>query len=403
MSGIQKKIAVLTVGRSDFSILFPLIRRLQGDPTFDVGLWVGGGHFDPNAGNTIDDVKSSGVPIWAAFPTAAFGSTELATIGMMSSQLGQVETALSEGPRPDLVIILGDRFEAVSIGLALVPTNIPIAHISGGSVTEGAIDDVFRHCLTKMSKLHFCDVPDFATRIHRMGEAAETIFAVGALGLDGIVEQGFKPFAKMRDAFEISDAIGPGYALATVHPETRSLHLTEQMTTALIQSLIDNKQPTIFTYPNADPYASKIIELIEQAAQDHEQFHVVKNFGRAWFYTAMHNAGIVVGNSSSGIIEAASFKLPVLNIGDRQKGRYCGENVVHCGIEPKEIADGIAQVLEMRDTNRLKDFINPYGDGKAAERVHEVLRGFDWSMATSAKPFADFNPFYNGNLGVDLQ
>ena len=159
------RVAVLTVGRSDFSILHPLVVALAADERFETGLWVGGGHFDLSTGETRQDIIASGLPVWAEIPCSVFSPAPAETNRAMSEQIQGVASALSSS-NPDVVVILGDRFEAVSVGLALVPHNVPIAHISGGSVTEGAIDDVFRHCLTKMSTLHFCDLPRFGIGRH---------------------------------------------------------------------------------------------------------------------------------------------------------------------------------------------------------------------------------------------
>jgi len=336
------RVAVLTVGRSDFSILHPLVRALHEDDAFAAGLWIGGGHFDPSTGETRRDVQTSGLPVWAELSCTVFDPAEINKA--MAEQMQQVSAALA-ATRPDLVIILGDRFEAVTIGLALVPHNVPIAHISGGSVTEGAIDDVFRHCLTKMAAFHFCDLPAFARRIQAMGEHPAKIFAVGALGLDGIVSAPQFSFAELAAAFDLPDHFENGFILATLHPETRALGSTQAMVDGLLAALDQTGQPVVFTYPNADPNADVIIAAITKAAGP--RLKVIQNFGLRWFYTAMAHATCVVGNSSSGIIEAASFGLPVVNIGDRQKNRYCAENVLHCAIDAQAIAKTVAQAMHL--------------------------------------------------------
>lgn len=372
------RVAVLTVGRSDFSVLHPLVVALLQDDTFDVGLWVGGGHFDPNTGETRQDVIASGLPIWAEIPCTVFAPTPNDTNRAMAEQIQGVAGALAVSA-PDIVVILGDRFEAVSIGLALVPHNIPIAHISGGSITEGAIDDVFRHCLTKMSTLHFCDLPEFAQRIEAMGEDPACIFAVGALGLDGIKAAPRLGFAELAAQFDLPDHFSNGFILATLHPETRAPQDTQNMVDGLLEALAATGEPVIFTYPNADPYSDVIIKSINAAAQNNPNICVVKNFGLRWFYTAMNLATCVVGNSSSGIIEAASFGLPVVNIGDRQKGRYCEYNVIHCAIDPPSIVAGVTKAISPDMRAAMVGFQNPYGDGQAIPRVIHALHTVNWS------------------------
>jgi UDP-hydrolysing UDP-N-acetyl-D-glucosamine 2-epimerase len=386
---------MVTVARSDFSILLPLARLLADDPTFDVGLWVGGAHFDPAGGMTVRDVERMGLPIWARIEGTEFGHTPAGTVAAMADQLAGFGRTVAHGPRPDLVLILGDRFEAIAAGLALVPHDIPIGHISGGSISEGAIDDVFRHALTKMAGLHFCDIPEFARRIQQMGEEPGRIYTVGALGLDGIHAVPPKGFADFQAHFGFA-GLQPGYVLATLHPETRAPDQTGPMVLAMVQALAATGRQVIYTYPNADPGADAIIPVIE-AARSHGHF-VVRNFGVAWFYTAMAHAGLVVGNSSSGIYEAASYALPVVDIAGRQRMRFHGANVLHCGPAQADIAACIAQATDPAFVTSIKEMVNPYGDGRAAVRVQAVLHGLDWAYLTSPKRFVAVDDSFQGGL-----
>lgn len=383
---LRRRIAVVTVGRSDFSILRPLVQRLCHDARFDAGLWVGGAHFDPASGRTVDDIVASGLPIWARIDAQSYGHTPAGTVAAMSHQLAGFGHAITAGPRPDLVIILGDRFEAIAAGLACVPHNLPVAHLSGGSVSEGAMDDVFRHALTKIACLHFCDIPDFARRIRQMGEQPARIFTVGALGLDGIAAAEPRAFDEFVTQFAFT-GLQPGYVLATLHSETRYPERTGPMAHAMVAALAASGRQVIYTYPNADPGSAEIIAAITAAARTHAGHHVVRNFGSTWFYTALAHAGMVVGNSSSGLYEAGSFRLPVLDIGERQKGRFHGRNVLHCAATEADIAKGLQATAAL--SGELKDFVNPYGDGRAADRIVDVLAGLDWGDMASPKVFAD--------------
>lgn len=402
-----RRIAVVTVGRSDFSILRPLVQLLRATPGFDAGFWVGGAHFDPAGGMTLRDIEASGLPVWARVQAQSFGHTPAGTAAAMADQLrgfgAAAEGATAEGgagPRPDLVLILGDRFEAVAAGLALVPFGIPVGHLSGGSITEGAIDDVFRHALSKLAALHFCDLPEFARRIQQMGEEPARIFTVGALGLDGVRAAPPRDFAALRDQFAF-DGLQPGYVLATLHPETRSPALTRPMAEAMVAALAASGRQVIYTYPNADPGADQIIEVLQGAAAAHPGQFLVRNFGFAWFYTAMAHAGLVLGNSSSGIYEAASFGLAVVDIGDRQKNRFHGANVLHCGPTQPEIAACLAQATAPGMAALLAGFHNPYGDGRAAQRILRVLQDLDWAYLASPKRFVALDPDFIG-MQVEL-
>lgn len=389
-----KRIAVATFGRSDFSILLPLCRKLVADRRFEAGLWVGGAHFDPVSGSTVTDVANSGVPIWESIDAGAYDTSPAGTVDMMAAQMRGFAAAATSGP--DLVLILGDRFEAVAAGLAMVPLGVPVGHISGGSITEGAIDDVFRHCLTKIAAIHFCDLPEFARRLHRMGEAPDRIVTTGALGLDSFAEAELRSRQAFTDHFDLG-GIGEGFVLATLHPESRAPESTAPMAHAMIEALAGLDRDVVMTYPNADPGSESIVAVIEEAAASRSNFHVVRSFGATWYPTAMHLAGLMVGNSSGGIIEAASFELPVVDIGDRQKGRAHGPNVLHCERDHRSISAAleIAVSEEFRSAARGG---NIYGDGRGADRVIDTLASIDWSIVTAPKPFAEPDSTFRGEL-----
>jgi UDP-hydrolysing UDP-N-acetyl-D-glucosamine 2-epimerase len=390
-----RRIAVATFGRSDFSILRPLCQQLALESDFDVGWWVGGAHFDAPSGRSVAEIEAVGIPIWARIDCGVYDRSELGTVDMMAQQMTGFASAAAASPEPDLVLILGDRFEAVAAGLAMVPLGVPVGHISGGSITEGAIDDVFRHCLTQIAIVHFCDLPEFARRIQHMGEPPEHIFTTGALGLDAFVTAPRRPFAELTAAFELT-GLEPGYVLATLHPESRLPDATRPMTEALVDALRATGRQVVFTHPNADPGSDTIIEIIESAATGAD-IHCVSGFGADWFPTAMAHAGLMVGNSSGGIIEAASFDLPVVDIGDRQRGREHGPNVIHCGRERSAIADGIDAATDPAFI-ALAATGNIYGDGRGRERVTTALRSLDWKHLRDPKRFADPDPNFRGTL-----
>lgn len=391
-----RRIAVVTVGRSDFSIVRPLCELLNEAPDFDLTLWVGGAHFDEVSGRTIRDIEATGLPIGARIEAGITGNDPASIGANMAAQTAgfarAAADAIAAGQRPDLVIILGDRFEAIAAGLAMIPFGLPIAHVSGGSVTEGAIDDMFRHALTKLSHLHFCDLPDFARRINQMGEEPWRIHVTGALGLDGILARPIEPFEALAAHFGL-EGLRPGYVLATLHPETVMQERTDGMARAMVQALTASGQQVVYTYPNADPGAEEIVRIIEGAAKLPDQY-VVRNFGLKWFYSAMAHAGMVVGNSSSGIYEAASFGLPVVDIGERQKSRFHGENVLHSDDTAEAITAAMHEAAAMRP--RIQDMVNPYGDGKGAQRLVASLRNLDWARLKAPKRFATVEPDFAG-------
>ncbi|MFW2335036.1 UDP-N-acetylglucosamine 2-epimerase [Ilumatobacter sp.] len=400
----SRRVAVATFGRSDFSILRPLCRLLDADPGFESGLWVGGAHFEDVSGRTVADIEASGLSIWARIDGGTYERSPRATVEMMATQMrgfgavaaGQEDTGVqTTGPRPDLLLVLGDRFEAVAAGLAMVPMGVPVGHISGGSITEGAIDDVFRHCLTKIAAVHFCDLPRFAQRIQHMGEPTDRIFTTGALGLDACVNADVRDF----DAFAAHHGftgLRPGFVLATLHPESRHPEVTRPMAEGMAAALGDSGRQVVYTYPNADPGSDSVIDVIETAAASPERY-CVRGFGSDWFPTAMAHAGLMVGNSSGGIIEAASFGLPVIDIGERQKGRDHGPNVIHCNRDRTAILEAINTATDP-DFEPFAAAPNIYGDGRGAERVMAALRSLDWSAIAAPKRFADPEPGFLGSL-----
>lgn len=401
-----RRVAVATFGRSDFSILRPLCRLLVADPAYEAGLWVGGAHFEDVSGRTVSDIQASGLPIWARIDAGSSDRSAFGTVEMMAAQMtgfaavaagrdrGGVEVDVS-ARSPDLLLILGDRFEAVAAGLAMVPLGVPVGHISGGSITEGAIDDVFRHCLTKIAVAHFCDLPRFAQRIQHMGEVPERIFTTGALGLDSFAAAEQHGFAAFADVFGLA-GLQPGYVLATLHPESQRLELTAPMAEAMVAALVDSGRQVVFTYPNADPGSDSVIEAIEAVAE-HPAIYVVRGFGADWFPSAMGHAGLMIGNSSGGIIEAASFGLPVVDIGDRQKGREHGPNVLHSERDRLSIGAAINTATDASFATRASSG-NIYGDGRGAQRVIQALKSIDWTALAQPKQFADPDPGYVGEM-----
>ncbi len=391
----QRRIAVATFGRSDFSILRPLCQILSLDPDFDIGLWVGGAHFETVSGLTVSDVETSGIPIWAQIDCGDYDRSAVGTVDMMARQMTGFARAAASSRDPDIVLILGDRFEAIAAGLAMVPLGIPVGHISGGSITEGAIDDVFRHCLTKIAAVHFCDLPRFARRIQLMGEPPDRIFTTGALGLDAFAVTPLREFDDFAATFELN-GLEPAFVLATLHPESQHPDVTGPMARALVAALRASGRQVVFTYPNADSGSDTVIDVIE-AASDGRVFFCVRGFGADWFPTAMAHAGLMVGNSSGGIIEAASFGLPVVDIGDRQKGREHGPNVIHCRRDQAAIA---AAIEAASDPGFIATAAggNIYGDGRGRERVMAALKSVRWPTLREPKRFADPDPDYLGTL-----
>lgn len=390
------RVGIVTVGRSDFSILKPLVKELAERPSLSAGLIIAGAHFDPQAGMTVQHVRDSALNIWAELPTPVHARTSAGMTQTVSDILLAFGHALPTLDL-DLVVILGDRYEAYAAGLACFFAGVPVAHISGGCVTHGAIDDVFRHSLTQLAHLHFCDLPEFGERLYRLGASPDCVFPAGALGVDGITDHTSVEFGSLAQTFAPYFPTKPGFALVTLHAETYAPESTAQMARAMIAALENTGIEVLYTYPNADPGAEDIIEQINAAADRNPHHSVVKNLGASNFYSAMTFAGVMVGNSSAGIIEAASFACPVVNIGRRQEDRTAAGNVLHVTADQAAITQGIHDALEPKMRGLLSTLTNPYGDGAARVRIANVIEQalhdgiitkhfYDATSADRAKP-----------------
>lgn len=366
-----RRIAVATVGRSDYGILRPLLTAIEADPRLDLQLIVGAAHLVRGFGSTADEIARDG------FVAAAEVDCSLAADrpGSIARAMGLATMGFArayEEVRPDIVVLLGDRYEMHAAACAAVPFLLPLAHIGGGSTTRGAIDDVFRNSITKLSHIHFCETDEFARQLRAMGETPERIHLTGALGLDNLAALPVLPPAELAARFGC--IVDPAPILVTFHPETRAWADTEAHVAALIAALEAQDAPIVFTYPNADTAGQVIIREIEAFARRRpDRVSLVPHFGTAGYFSMMRHARAMVGNSSSGIIEAASFHLPVVDIGRRQEGRLSPRNVIHVAHDAAEIVDGLARATSEAFRRSLDDLVNPYGQGNAAQLMTEVL------------------------------
>jgi UDP-hydrolysing UDP-N-acetyl-D-glucosamine 2-epimerase len=367
----KRTIGVVTVARSDYGIYFPLLRAIQADPELELHLIVSGMHLSPEFGLTFKNIEADGFRInervemllSSDTPEGVAKSMGLGTVGF-----AQAFSRL----RPDILVVLGDRFEMHAAATAAVPFLLPIAHIAGGAVTMGAIDDVFRHSIAKMSHLHFTETEIYARRILQMGEEPWRVVVTGALALDSVRDSALLSGEDLEIRYGLSLDESP--LLVTFHPVTREYQQTENYMAELLAALTAFNLPIVFTYPNADTNSRVIIRMIEDFVSNNPRAQVLKNLGSTGYLSLMKNAAAMIGNSSSGIVEAPSFKLPVVNIGNRQEGRLKARNVIDVGYTQGEIRRGIDLALSPGFRQSLEEIENPYGDGKASHRIIEVLK-----------------------------
>ncbi len=291
----------------------------------------------------------------------------------------QVFTELS----PDILVVLGDRFEMFAAAIAALPFRIPLAHIHGGELTLGAFDDAIRHSITKLSHLHFASTEVYAKRIIQLGEAPWRVHNVGALSVDNLRNMDLLEKEKFLDQFSLSE----GFILVTYHPVTLEFDQVQIQIENLIEALSAWGGDVLFTMPNADPGSRVIRDQVAINVGIHENWTSVENLGTRGYYSAMKYASAMLGNSSSGIIEAGLFGLPVVNIGTRQTGRVRGPNIIDVGYDPVEILHGISKALSMKKTQIGSTSI--YGDGNTAPAILEILRKTEIDKKLLTKIFFD--------------
>ena len=382
----MRKVAVVTVSRSDYGLCRPILRRIQGDADLELELIAAGTHLLPQFGMTVDAIEGDGFTVAERVdmllasdsPPAVAKSMGIAMIGFAQ---------VYSNSRPDILLVLGDRYEMMAAVLAALPFNIPVAHVHGGELTEGAIDDSVRHSITKMSHLHFAATEEYARRIVQLGEEPWRVAVTGAPGLDNL--NGLVPLSRAELEAECGLDVGTPPLLVTYHPATLQYERTGGQMAGLLSALERSGLPIVFTYPGADTGFSDVIRLTEDFVRHHPNAQVVVNLGIDAYFSLMGRASVMVGNSSSGLTEAASFGLPVVNVGDRQAGRMRPENVIDVECDSEAILDGIRTATSAEFRQGLADLVNPYGDGHAADRIVAALKEVELGDHLVMKRFHD--------------
>jgi UDP-hydrolysing UDP-N-acetyl-D-glucosamine 2-epimerase len=380
-----RRIGVITTGRADYGIYLPLLKRIQADPELSLLLFVSGTHLNPAFDETVSRIENDGFPT-TRIPIPTHNITARDT----ACGIGETLTAFAkayDSDRPDILIALGDRHEMLGAVTASVPYNIPVAHIHGGEVTEGAIDEVFRHAITKMSHLHFAATEAYGKRIVRMGEEPWRVNVCGAPSLDNLSDIELFDLEALSERLNFS--LDPPPLLVTYHPVTTELETTHNQLDALFAGLNAVGTPIIFTAPNADSRSGEILDRIKAFVGNRLDRAVYTDLGTQVYFSLMKHAAVMVGNSSSGIIEAASFALPVVNIGSRQRGRDHGPNVVHVDTRADDIESGILEATSEAFERQMSGTTNPYGDGHASDRILSVLKKTSLTRELVVKRFYD--------------
>jgi len=367
----MRTIGVVTVGRSDYSYYVPVLRRMAAERGMRAHLIVSGMHLVPEFGRTEQSILRDGFPIGDRVEMLVASDTPEGVA--KSIGLGAIGFAQSYARcRPDILLVLGDRFEMFSAVVAALPMRIPVAHVHGGELTEGAMDDAVRHSITKMSHLHFVATEEYARRVTQLGEEPERVIVSGAPSLDNL--RGLRLSSRAALEKRHGLRLQKPFLLATFHPVTLEYEQTEQQITEFLAALDHAGLPVVFTYPNADMGSRLILEKTRRYVAQHRNAWIIANLGTGDYFSMMKYAAAMIGNSSSGIIEAASFRLPVVNVGNRQRGRVRGKNVQDVECRRGPIAAAIREATSASFLKSLANLVNPYGDGRAAERIVARLK-----------------------------
>ncbi|HWT73647.1 MAG TPA: UDP-N-acetylglucosamine 2-epimerase [Mobilitalea sp.] len=370
---MKKTISVLTATRAEYGLLKPILQKLNKAEEFDLRIAVTGMHLSKEHGLTYRDVEQDFV-----IDKKIDILTDSDTPRSISKSMGLAMAGFGEyfeELQPDLLLVLGDRYETLAVCTAAVNARIPIAHLYGGETTEGAVDECFRHAITKMSYLHFTSTEEYRRRVIQLGEAPERVFSVGAIGIENILQ------TELLSKVELEKSIGwkleSPFAVVTFHPVTLEDNKVQEQFNELLKAIdYHHELKYIFTKANADAYGSAINTMIDQFVQNNSNSIEVASLGTVRYLSALKYCSMVIGNSSSGLIEAPSFHIPTINIGDRQKGRLRADSVIDCEPMEHEILAAMEESSSDNFRTILREVINPYGDGKTSDKVVDIIKDY---------------------------
>lgn len=366
----MRKICVVTGSRAEYGILRNLMAAIKADPELQLQIIATNQHLSKLQGETYKEIERDSFAIDYKVYMADDEAPDIANSTAKSISRGVSGFADAfDALRPDLLLILGDRYEMLVVASTALIYKIPIAHLHGGEITEGAFDDAIRHAITKMSHLHFTSTEVYRNRVIQLGEQPERVFNVGSLGVENVMKNDFMSKEEIECSlnFKLTDKC----FLCTYHPVTLSNMSSEVQVLNLLEALDNYKDyHIIFTYSNSDTNSQIIIKRIQEYVDKNaDRCMFIPSLGQRRYFSALKHMTAVLGNSSSGIIEVPSFGIPTLDIGDRQKGRIAADSVIHCGYSVEEIKEGLEKVVN----NTSKDIDNPYyKDGTCAAILHTI-------------------------------
>lgn len=385
-SMVRRKICVVTGTRADYGLLCKLMKEIKKDQELQLQIIATGMHLSPEFGLTYQEIEEDGFVIDSKIEMLLSSDTPVGITKSIGLAIIGFAEALHQ-LRPDLLILLGDRYEILAAAQAALIAKIPIAHIAGGDTTEGAFDEAIRHSITKMSHIHFVTNERALQRVRQLGENPKLIYNVGSTAIDSIIE--IIPMDRSELEKSIRFTLLQKNLLITFHPVTLESQASGQQFNELLEAL-HNLGPEIgliFTKPNADPEGREIIQLIDDFVSNHPNAVAYTSLGQKRYLSLINYVDAVVGNSSSGIYEVPSFKKPTVNIGDRQKGRLLASSVINCPPEKLEIEKAIREAL-VKDCSNT---VNPYGDGNSSVKIVEIIKSIENYKSLLKKHFFEIS------------
>ncbi|MDA7548879.1 UDP-N-acetylglucosamine 2-epimerase [Gammaproteobacteria bacterium] len=367
------KVAVFTGSRAEYGLLYWLLKSLDADSTCEQQLIVSAMHLSPEFGLTVQQIEKDGFEISDKIEMLISSDTSVGVTKSIGVGIISFGEALDRS-KPDLLIILGDRFEALAMATAATIMGVPIMHLHGGEITEGAYDDSIRHAITKFSHIHGVSSESSRRRVIQLGEDPMRVFTIGALGIEHIHKGKLTSLSKVEKYIDFN--LGKKYFLLAYHPATYSNEKAESTVNNILS--IVNEFPEfklIITLANADDGGRSINAIMRKFEEKYPtRIKVISSLGSQMYLTLLKFASCIIGNSSSGIIEAPSLKTLTINVGDRQKGRDAASSVLHCGTKKTEIYSAIRETLLRKENNDLPDFINPYDQGISSDKILKIIK-----------------------------
>jgi GDP/UDP-N,N'-diacetylbacillosamine 2-epimerase (hydrolysing) len=371
----MKKILVVTGTRSEYGLLYWTMKEIQNDKDLQLQLIVTGNHLVIDYGYTVEQIKNDGFEINEEIDmiiNSVEKSSVVKSMGLEMIQMAQSFDRL----KPDILLILGDRYETFVAATCAMMMNIPIAHMNGGESTEGAVDEQIRHAITKMAHLHFTGAEYYKDRIIKMGEEPSKVYNVGQAGIENVKRLNLLDKNEIQK--ELNVTFNKPILLITFHPVTLDIENIEYQINNLLEAIVEFDAKYIFTYPNADFGSKIIIDKINDFVKQNKNGIIFYSLGQRKYLSLLKYADVMVGNSSSGIIESPIFKIPVINIGERQKGRLRSNNIIDVGYGKEEIFNAINKALYSKEFKKNLDFIeNVYGEGNVSKDVVYILKSIN--------------------------